>query len=194
MCHSHPEFKIFARESLPKCIYAQLLVYKTHYAPATDGENCQLKETPHQELLLNIINPNIVNPNIVNPNIVNPNIVNSAIENATFFLSPGDEAKAVLRLIDPEPGVDKFLLSGRKFRIQSFAESLDAATSSQAVDSDDALQGDTTGEADSTDLIIITSSLPDGTVGESYPAIQLEAAGGDGTYVCQSILNCCLRG
>ena len=176
-------FKIFARESLPKGIYAQLLVYKTHYAPATDGENCQLKETPHQELLLNIINPNIVNPNIVNPNIVNPNIVNSAIENATFFLSPGDEAKAVLRLIDPEPGVDKFLLSGRKFRIQSFAESLDAATSSQAVDSDDALQGDTTGEADSTDLIIITSSLPDGTVGESYPAIQLEAAGGDGTYV-----------
>ena len=176
-------FKIFARESLPKGIYAQLLVYKVHYTPATDGESCELQQTPHHELLLNIVNPNIVNPNIVNPNIVNPNIVNSAIENATFFLSPGDEAKAVLRLIDPEPGVNKFLQSGRKFKIQSFAESLGAATGSQAVDSDDALQGDTTGEADSTELIIITSSLPDGTVGESYPTIQLEAAGGDGTYV-----------
>jgi photosystem II stability/assembly factor-like uncharacterized protein len=181
-------FKIFARESLPRGIYAQLLVYKTHYAPATDGADCQLQQTPHHELLLNIVNPNIVNPNIVNPNIVNPNIVNSAIENATFFLSPGDEAKAVLRLIDPDPGVTKFLQSGRKFKIQQFAESLDAAAGSQAVDSTDAQEGDTTVEADSTDLIIITSGLPDGTVEEPYPSltvpyVELEAAGGDGIYL-----------
>jgi photosystem II stability/assembly factor-like uncharacterized protein len=175
-------FKIFARESLPKGIYAQLVVYKVHYAPATDGENCALKQTPHHELLLNVLNPNIVNPNIVNPNIVNPNIVNSAIENATFFLAPGEEAKAVLRLIDPEPGEAKFLQSGKKFKIQSFAESLGAASSSQAVDSDDAQQGDTTADADSTELIIITSALPDGTVGIQYPITQLEASGGDGTY------------
>jgi uncharacterized repeat protein (TIGR02543 family) len=181
-------FKIFARESLPKGIYAQLIVYKIHYTPATDGASCDLKQTPHHELMLNIVNPNIVNPNIVNPNIVNPNIVNSAIENATFFLSPGDEAKALLRLIDPDPGVAKFLQSGRRFRIQQFAESLDAATGSQAVDSPDAQEGDTTVEADSTDLIIITSGLPDGTVGEVYPTasvpyVELEAAGGDGIYL-----------
>jgi len=181
-------FKIFARESLPRGIYAQLLVYKVHYTPAIDGIECKLQQTPHHELLLNIINPNIVNPNIVNPNIVNPNIVNSAIENATFFLSPGDEAKAVLRLIDPDPGVSKFLQSGRKFKIHQFAESLDAAAGSQAVDSEDAKEGDTTAEADSTDLIITTSGLPDGTVGEVYPSVAvpyvvLEAAGGDGPYV-----------
>ncbi len=176
-------FKIFARDSLPDGIYAQLLVYKVHYTPATDGSSCNLKQTPHHELLLNVVNPNIVNPNIVNPNIVNPNIVNSAIENATFFLSPGEEAEAVLRLIDPQPGTAKFLQSGKKFKIQQFAQSLGAATSSQAVDSADAEQGDTTAEADSTELIIITSSLPDGTVGMSYPTTQLEAAGGDGNYV-----------
>ncbi len=181
-------FKIFARDSLPEGIYAQLLVYKVHYTPATDGVNCALKETPHHELLLNIVNPNIVNPNIVNPNIVNPNIVNSAIENATFFLSPGEEAEAMLRLIDPEPGTTKFLKSGRKFKIQQFAQSLGAATGSQALDSEDAQEGDTTVEADSTELIIITAGLPDGTVDEVYPnpdfpGVQLEAAGGDGTNV-----------
>ena len=173
-------FKIFAKDSLPEGIYAQLLIYKVHYTPGADpnadSNPCELKNVQSHELILNIINPNIINPNIINPNIINPNIINSSIENATFYLRPSEEAVTVLRLIEPNPEETKTLQSGEVFRIQSWASNLGVSSTAQAPDS-----GEEEPKVDSTDLMVLSAELDPAIVGMPY-SDTLSAAGGDGTY------------
>jgi sugar lactone lactonase YvrE len=190
--------KALAKKSPPPGVYAQLLVYRVHYTPAVAGAElssaegisaCELKQEPHHELVLNVVNPNIVNPNIVNPNIVNPNIVNSSIENATFSVAPGEEVIVDLRVLDTgvaSSGLTTFkaLSSGpsiQALNVQDFIDSLGFAVTSQAVNSDDAAQGIQTPPAAATTLVIGTSSLPDGVVGIGYNAT-LSAYGGTAGY------------
>ncbi|MFC2160732.1 carboxypeptidase regulatory-like domain-containing protein [Acidobacteriota bacterium] len=179
-------FKVFARNSLPEGIYSQLLIYKAHYTPSSDpnaaDDPCALKQTPHHELLLNISNPNIFNINIVNPNIFNPNIFNSAVENATFHLSPGEEAYVILRMIEEDPSQVKTLSSGKTFKVQSFAQNLGASATSQAVDTEESLQGEDVPEVDTTELMILSSDLAPAIVGEYYSDTLL-ASGGDDIYM-----------
>jgi len=196
--------KALAKKSPPEGVYAQLLVYKVHYTPAVAGaelsayaniDGCQLKQEPHHELILNIVNPNIVNPNIVNPNIVNPNIVNSSIENATFPVGPGEEVIVDLRVLDTgsssspsqiQSSQNAKSLSLKKpsiqaFNVGDFVQSIGFAVTSQAANSADAAQKVQTPPAAATTLVIGTSSLPDGVVGAPYSAT-LNAYGGSGGY------------
>jgi Tol biopolymer transport system component/DNA-binding beta-propeller fold protein YncE len=176
-------FKTFSKEAVPAGIYLQLLIYRVHYTPAvnaTSSSSCDLKQERHDELVANIANPNIINPNIVNPNIENPNIENPNIENATFSLAPGEEASVILRVVDPTPYQAKALASGNVFNPQSFASSVGAATTSQAVDSTDDAAGKTEPPAAASKLVIANSSLPDGIVHQSYSAT-LTALGGAGS-------------
>ena len=91
--------KTIAGDELPETYFSQLLVYKVHRAPATDG-TCTLLRNESQELLLNIENPNVT-PNINSyEEIVDPELANADLTNATFSLSPGEEAIVILRIVD----------------------------------------------------------------------------------------------
>ncbi len=193
--------KTLAKKSPPQGVYVQLLVYRVHYTPAVTGaelkavgvEACSLKQEPHHELVLNVVNPNIVNPNIVNPNIVNPNIVNADIENATFSVAPGEEVVVDLRVLDsgtsnvassPQMAMGTMAagVSTQAVTVDEFIQSLGFAVTSHAVNSMDVALGSQVPPADATDLVIGTASLPDGVVGYSYNA-PLNAYGGAGSYV-----------
>jgi PKD repeat protein len=193
--------KTLAKMSPPEGVYAQLLVYRVHYTPAVAGAElssatgisaCTLMQEPHQELVLNVLNPNIVNPNIVNPNIVNPNIVNSSIEDATFSVAPGEEIIVDLRVLDT--GVSSTTTtsaatmkalsattSTQALTTQEFIHSLGFAVTSQAVNSTDVAAGSQIPPAAASTLVIGTGSLPDGVAGTGYQAT-LRAYGGTGTY------------
>jgi N-acetylneuraminic acid mutarotase len=201
--------KTLSKMAAPEGVYVQLLVYRVHYTPAVAGAElsaadtgvsaCDLKQEPHEELVLNVVNPNIVNPNIVNPNIVNPNIVNSSIENATFSVAPGEHVIVDLRVLDT--GMTQTVQSQMRAEAaikataqgvsaasslqasttQEFINSLSFAVTSQAVNSSDARQGIQIPPAAATALVIGTGSLPDGVLGAGYSAALL-AYGGTGTY------------
>jgi N-acetylneuraminic acid mutarotase len=194
--------KTLAKKSPPEGIYAQLLVYRVHYTPAVAGADlssantgisaCELKQEPHQELVLNILNPNIVNPNIVNPNIVNPNIVNSSIEDATFSVAPGEDIIVDLRVLDTGVSAStttstamvkaqSSTTSAQASNVKDFIDSLGFAVTSQAVNSKAVAAGSQIPPAAATALVIGTGSLPDGVVGAGYTAT-LNAYGGSGNY------------
>jgi DNA-binding beta-propeller fold protein YncE len=166
--------KTLAKKSPPDGVYTQLLVYRVHKTPAVGIDACELKEEPHHELVLNLINPNIVNPNIVNPNIVNPNIVNSSIENATFQVSPEEEIIVDLRVLNTG-------IPGSTSQVQEFINSLGFAVTSQAVNSTDVANGIQTPPSAASMLVIGTGSLPDGFLHTGYLAT-LSAYGGTGPY------------
>jgi hypothetical protein len=195
--------KTLAKKTPPAGVYAQLLVYKVHYTPAVAGaelsaakgiSGCELKQEPHHELILNVVNPNIVNPNIVNPNIVNPNIVNSSIENATFPVGPGEEVIVDLRVLDTGASTTQVQSSQnlkslslnqpslQAFNVQDFVSSVGFAVTSQAVNSVQASQGIQTPPAAATTLVIGTPSLPDGVVGVGYNATLNAYGGGPSGY------------
>ena len=170
--------KTLSKMAPPEGVYVQLLVYKVHYTPAVAGaelsssgiSGCELKQEPHDELVLSVINPNIINPNIINPNIINPNIINSSVENATFSVAPGEEVTVDLRVLDTATsGLDEFI------------HSLGFAVTSQAVNSAQARQGIQIPPVAATSLVIGTGSLPDGVVGIPYQGA-LTAYGGSGNY------------
>jgi hypothetical protein len=178
-------FKMFSKEQMPAGIITQLLVYRVHKVPgilySTPNyvtNDCKLREEEQHELLLNVANPNIMNPNIMNPNIMNPNIMNPNIMNTTFSIPPGEEVLAVLRVVDPQPaGTLHVMADGSIFNLDSFVQSVGAAATAHAVNTDDAHNGDTTPPAAATKLVIATTSLPDGVVNVPY-SVKLEAAGG----------------
>jgi N-acetylneuraminic acid mutarotase len=187
--------KLYSKEQLPVGVFAQLIVYKESFTPASgtpDNESCDLKIEPHHDVLLNITNPNIVNPNIVNPNIVNPNIVNAALENSVFRIMPGEtikatvrivdtnqeEPKTVMRMVEDSSSPTKTQLVSALFDLQTFAESLGVAAVSQAINTQDLQSGKITPPVAATRLVIATESLPDGTAGSLYNDVTLIAVGG----------------
>jgi hypothetical protein len=184
--------KTYSKESLPEGVYAQLLIYRVHYTPSGDyyqqtSQPCELREERHHELLLNVSNPNIRNSNIVNPNIRNPNIRNGGLENATFAVPPGEEVEAILRVIDFAPGAQgqfRVMQSGAAFSVEEFIESIGFAATSHAYDTEVASttpREELSYTSSATKLIISTSSLPDGVVGDPYSAV-LMADGGTAPY------------
>ncbi len=177
-------FKSFANQAPPEGLFLQLLIYKVHYTPGTDffaSDSCALKKVPHHELLANITNPNIANPNIANPNIANPNIANPNIANASFSVAPGEEVIVNLRLVDPPDASGMASISARTMAIENFVDSLGGGVTSHSANS-----GDKIPPADASILVIGTSSLPPGVVGELYPDpyppeyAVLQALGGTG--------------
>jgi N-acetylneuraminic acid mutarotase len=193
------DLKLYSKEQLPVGVFAQLIVYKESFTPASgtpDNESCDLKIEPHHDVLLNVTNPNIVNPNIVNPNIVNPNIVNAALENSVFRIMPGETIKATVRIVDTNQEEPKMVMrtvadssSPTKtqtvlatFDLQTFAESLGVAAVSQAINTQDLQSGKITPPVAATRLVIATESLPDGMAGSLYNNVTLIAVGGTEPY------------
>jgi parallel beta-helix repeat protein len=141
----------------------QLMIYRLYFVPVANG--CELTEAAQQELLVNDLAPNL------NAKLFDPNGGDS------FFLNPGDVAIATLRVIpDPsaEPPGDP-----SKFNI----EDLSVSVVSDAVNSDDAANGDTQPPFAPIlppaviPLVIDSTPLPSGVVGSAY-ATTLAATGG----------------
>jgi uncharacterized delta-60 repeat protein len=200
--------KTLSKKAPPDGVYVQLLVYRVHYTPAVAGaelssaqgvNGCILKQEPHHELILNLVNPNIVDPNIVDPNIVSPNIVGASIENATFSVPPGEQVIVDLRVLDTSlaqaggtgtveamagpSGMAAQVAANPKVaaNTKEFINALGFAVTSQAVNTDKAQAGIQVPPVAATTLVIGTSSLPDGVVGNFYSAT-LMAYGGTGAY------------
>ncbi len=181
-------FKNFVNRN-PAAFAFQLLVYKVYTTPASD--NCIVKPSMHQELVVNILNPDVLNPDVLNPDVLNPDILN-----ATFYLAPFESAKVALRVIDRDKNDDaQITINGapvppptpgvaQVFPIESVqiaAADVNAVIVAQEVNTPDAVQGITTPPAATARLTIVTQELPSGRVGQAYTA-RLQADGGTTPY------------
>ena len=120
----------------------QILIYKVHTTPAASAENgCILAEVHHDELVTVISNPRVENPRVENPRVENPRVENPRVENATINLAPGEEALFVLRIYDEDitvgPTIEDVIGTEEDLEIG-------AAATAHAVDTEDALAGETT--------------------------------------------------
>ena len=168
-------FKSVAPESLPEGLYAQLIIYRAHTTPGTDGENCELMEVPHHEVLVNLINTHIIDPNVEDVNLINPDLENAAIENATFALAPGEEAIVALRIIK-NPGSG--LSTAEAIRTaEEFTEDVGVGVTSHSLNT-----GETEYRVSTTEVQIFTLSLPNGAVGTDYTGY-VKIFGGTPLYI-----------
>ena len=182
-------FKMYSKKQIPAGIYSQLLVYRIHkvpgvlYSPESSGTvaDCKLREEEQHELLLNVPNPNVFSTNVANPSVMSPSVANPSVQNATFSIPPGEDVIAVLRLIDPSPGLVRTLSARTASSVDDFIDSIGAAATAQTLNTEEARIGDTSPAVAATKLVIGTVSLPDGVVGQAYER-KLEAAGGIPPY------------
>lgn len=195
-------------KKVPPGLKFQLLIYKQHSTPTTTITGCNVVDQPHQELLVNIIDPNILNPNILNPNILNPNILNPDIRNASFSLGPDERAQIALRILDldrrdqnkltipvssPDPTVpdvqtaftDQVFFQqevrGPNGEVQVETTPVVTSSASLAVNTVDADAGITQPPIATSILTITSGNLSAGQVQEPYLA-QLTADGGNGAF------------
>jgi len=165
----------------------QLMVYRVSSTPATS--HCALVNQPHEQLVVNVLNPDILNPDILNPDILNPDI-----RNTTFFIAPGESAKVQFRVFDldkfdgnvikivPRPSHTSGDMSNNVFGdVEIGGQPLNASMVSLAVDTADAQAGITQPTAATTRLTIITTMLASGRVGIPLSNGQLKASGGSGS-------------
>ncbi len=147
----------------------QLFIYREYKTPAADG--CELTEAVQQQELVNVLNPEILDRNDPGqiPDLFDPDNPDTGLDNPTFYLDPGDTAYATLLIVDLDP------LAGDDFG----AEDVWAAVVAQAVNTDDAANGETKPDYDTDFLIITTTSLPDATAGVLY-SLQLTSTDGLG--------------
>ncbi|MDP2391441.1 MAG: hypothetical protein Q8N52_14035, partial [Acidobacteriota bacterium] len=86
-----------AQQTLPAGVKTQLILLKTYRTPVTVPNGCQLGFQTRNILLANIRNPILVPPGGGTANANDP-----AETNATLWLSPGEEGRIVLRVIDED--------------------------------------------------------------------------------------------
>jgi len=184
-------FRSVAPESLPSGLYAQLIIYRVHTTPGTDGANCELMEVPHHEVLVNLVNPHIIDPNVEDVNLVNPDLENSAIWNATFALAPGEKAIVALRIIrEAGSGIS----TAEAIRAaEEFTQNVGVGVTSHALNT-----GETSYIVSTTPVQIFTLSLPNGVVGTPYASYihdekhynnYVKIFGGTPPYDCSIALN-----
>ncbi len=172
-------FKSIAGDSLPTgTVYTQLLIYKVHLTPSTDG--CALKYEANHEPLVNIINPNIIEHidiNNIKKIIGDPNL---EFENATFSLDAGEEALVVLRIIDspqfagPSKSFGVAQSSEEPSPAESYAGNLGAVVVLHT-STEDYPQNALT-------LQILPTSLHNGQAGQAYADETIRAIGGSDLY------------
>jgi hypothetical protein len=173
-------FKSIAGDSLPTnvVIYTQLLIFKVHLTPSTDG--CALKYEVGNEPLVNIINPNIIGNidiNNIKKIIGDPNI---EFENATFSLNAGEEALVVLRIIDTHQpsGLSKSFSPAQTSEVPSSAESY-AGNLGAIVVSHTSTENN---PQNALTLQILPTLLHNGKAGKAYANETIRAIGGSGPY------------
>ncbi|UCC40249.1 MAG: SBBP repeat-containing protein, partial [Candidatus Aminicenantes bacterium] len=171
--------KTIAGDELPDGYYNQLLVYKVHKTPATDGD-CTLLHDDSHELLINIGNPNVTPDIDTYENIVDPELTNVDFTNTTFSLSPGEEAIVILRVIDasnvpgpPSEDAVRTLNSHQTPNAEEYADNVGAVVVSHS---------STEGNLVAITLQILPDSLNDGKAGVAYISEPLRAIGGTGPY------------
>ncbi len=156
-------YRIALVGTVPSNVTTQLIITKTYKTPAV--LDCQLFEQDHELLLANIVNPVFLPPNA---NLSDPSIFDAGIGNPTVALKPGESATVVLRAFsnDPLPGG---LTQVSPVVVPQAANTNDPTNTPTAVG-----PGGTTITGA---LQILTSSLPDAVIGQSYSA-SLAAIGG----------------
>jgi len=150
--------------SLPPNFQGQIIVHKVYKTPV--NQDCSIVTEEHLRLILNIPYFQFTSA----AELTNPSITNAAFDNATITLAPLEEGRITLRVLNPD-----------KSSNQSFnpASTFTAVITSQAVNSSDLLQGNTTNPVDTSSLAILTTMLPSGVAGTPYNA-SLSSVGGIG--------------
>ena len=139
----------------------QLLIHRISTTPIST-EQCLLSEEEHHELLLSIESPTLRYPTLRYPTLRYP-----TLRYNTFFLAPGEEAVITLRLIDPK--------NPHEFDPKFYAKTVAGAVIPQATNPDNQIHT-------AAFMWISFTTLPDGSVNDSYPDNQLEAQGGEAPY------------
>lgn len=158
----------------PTVSNVQLIVNKPYLTPTFSLENaCQLSVQSQNILLTNVNAPVFSNlSDYTNPNIANPNI-----SNATFMLAPGETALVTMRatLNTEESGGSTFATQSVQDALEELSQTAAPVVVSQAVNTD----GSTNPFA--APLLIVTSSLDSGRVGQAYSETVM-AVGGTPDY------------
>jgi len=183
-------FKSIAGDSLPDGLaYSQLLIFKVHTTPSTDG--CSLKYEIQSEPLVNIINPYIIeSENVQSLNIKKliSDPYYEIFDNATFSLDPGEKALIILRVFDPDPqnlsGGSKTISSMQTgaSEYENYANSLGAIVVSQT-----STEQNPQANLNAVTLMVLPETWAPITAGMSYPpetapVATIKAIGGTHSY------------
>ncbi len=150
--------KLFKLKDLPPGVSARLILNKIYDTPVARG--CNLGVEHNRQIVASIKNPTLITD--VNQ-LFNPSLTDPSEKNATIWLAPGETGRITVRLMSATPGL---ILDATGF--------VTPVSIAQAVNTADA-NGEN--RIPSISLTILTASLPDGTVGQSYNA-PLSAIGG----------------
>ena len=129
----------------------QVIVRRRYEVPVV-GPDCLLKT-----LEVSKVDVNITDVALGAPEIESPEIESSAPGTASFFIAPGDSRDVIIRARSA---------SGARLP----AQAADILVQQEAVDSDDAAAGITEPPVVATYLLVATSALPTGAVGQPYAA------------------------
>ena len=150
--------KLFKLNDLPPGVSARLILNKIYDTPVARG--CNLGVEHDRQVQTSIKDPTLV----TNVNgLSNPSLTDPSEKNATIWLAPNEKGRITVRLMSPTPGL---ILDASQFVVPvSIAHAVNTA--------------DATGDnrTPSISLTILTASLPDGRVGQSYNT-PLSAIGG----------------
>ena len=161
--HSSYTITTILANSFPAGFIEQLIINKLYTTPV--ASNCALDLQTTTELLTNIVNPVFSSPS----SAANPNVTSSAINDPTLTLGPNETARITLRVVNPNKNTNT------NFNLST---AVIAAATSHAINTADFLAGSNQPPVGSSQLLVITSTLPSGQVGVQYPPTTLISAGG----------------
>ena len=164
--------KTLLNGQVPTGFKTQLMVYQFYSTPV--AENCTLGVDVHTKVLANIINPVFEQAN--NNDAADPSITNSASNDPTVSLSPGETANVTLRVVNPDKTTNTNF---------DLANTFITTVTSHGANTTDLQQGNTQPPVAASQLIVITQTLPNASLGNSYNA-KLVSAGGNGAVTWSS--------
>jgi Putative Ig domain len=149
--------KLFQKAPLPAGVNLQLILTKQYLVPVAQG--CDLKQQIENIVVANIPNP-VFTPAAT---LGDPDLPDPAVTNATIALNPGESGQIVIRANTADPTVMQNILSNVLVPVAVAHPANTGLTAPSAT------------------LAILSSSLPDGIVGQAYSA-QINIFGGFGAH------------
>ena len=148
-------------KNFPAGFKEQLVIHKVYSTPVSSA--CTLALQTTTELLTNIIHPVFS----TSSDVSNPDISNATIP--TLALAPNETAKITLRVVNPNR------TTNTDFDPKT---AVIATTTAQGADTTDFLAGNTQPPVAASQLLILTTTLPNALAGAAYTPVTLLSAGG----------------
>jgi hypothetical protein len=164
--------KTLLNGQVPAGFITQLMVYQFYSTPVSN--NCTLGVDVHTKLLANVINP--VFEQAANNDASDPAITNGASNVPTVSLSPGETANITLRIVNPDKTTNTNFNPLSTFIVTA---------TSHGVNTADIQQANFQPPVAASQIIILTQTLPNASVGSPY-STTLRSAGGTGAITWSS--------